>query len=57
MDKDKNSHKSADKKSSASGNSTSSGQADSNPLLDAAFGKFFFSFIFLKSSVKCRQPT
>lgn len=53
MDKDNNSNKSADKKSSASGNSTP-GQADSNPLLDAAFGKFF-SLYFLK--IVCKMKT
>lgn len=38
MDKDNNSNKgSADKKSNASGTSTP-GQTESNPLLDAAFG-------------------
>lgn len=41
MDKDNSSNKSgADKKSSASGTSTP-GQTDSNPLLDAAFGKLY----------------
>lgn len=50
MDKDSNGNKSgADKKSSAS---STPGQAESNPLLDAAFGNYFFFIIFFK--IICR---
>lgn len=44
MDKDSNGNKNgADKKSNAS---STPGQADSNPLLDAAFGNYFYFYYY-----------